>query len=333
LKVAKWWQERENKILQCQLCPRNCLIKNNHKGFCGSRQNIEGTLFSLVYGYPVAINIDPIEKKPLFHFYPGSKIFSIGTIGCNLECKFCQNFEIARNNYERKRQDFVSPEDIVELAVNNECKSIAFTYNEPTVFGEYVSDIAKVAKKNNLKTIMVTNGYINEKPLKEIYKYIDAANIDLKSLSLEFYKDICDGKLDSVLDSIKMIFDLGVFIELTNLIIPGLNDDVAIVNYLLKWVKNNLSINVPIHFSAFHPDYKMRNIQRTPKSILDRIVDQAKILGFNYVYEGNVMTNTHDNTYCPKCQKLLIERQIFAVIENKLKEPFCTCGEKINIIL
>lgn len=332
MKRAKWWQKLDSNRVQCQLCPRNCIIPNNKKGFCKTRQNIEGELYSLVYGYPVAINVDPIEKKPLFHFYPGSTVFSIGTIGCNLECKFCQNFEIARNNYEPKGRNYISPEDIVELAINNECRSIAFTYNEPTVFAEYLMDIAKLAQQNHIKTVMVTNGYINPQPLKEIYTYIDAANIDIKSFSPIFYNEICNGELEAVLNSIKQIYDLGVFIELTNLVIPNFNDNKEEILKLFSWIRDNLGLEVPIHFSAFHPDYKMKNIQRTSKSSLDNIVSQANTFGMKYVYEGNVMTDQHDNTYCPQCGALLIERQIFTVTENNLIGGYCDCGEKINIV-
>ena len=331
MKIANWWNKKEGLVVECGLCPRNCIINNNQKGFCKTRQNIDGVLYTLVYGYPVAINIDPIEKKPLFHFLPGTNIFSIGTIGCNLECKFCQNYEIARNNYERKGREYLSPEEVVELAINHECKSIAFTYNEPTVFAEYVLDIAKIAKDKNLYTVMVTNGYVNKEPLKDIYTYIDAANIDLKAFSTDFYKNVCNGKHDAVLTAIKNIFDMGVFIELTNLVIPGLNDTEDMIEDLLEWIIKNLNCDIPLHFSAFHPDYKMKDIHRTPKSTLDKIRTLAINKGFKYVYEGNVMTTNFDNTYCPRCNKLLIERQNFTVIENKLKESYCSCGERINI--
>ncbi len=333
MKVAKWWQRKEKSAVQCNLCPRNCYIKPDEKGFCATRKNIDGTLYTLVYGYPSAINIDPIEKKPLFHFYPGTKIFSIGTIGCNLECQFCQNFEIARQNYKRKGREFLDPKDVVDLARNNECDSIAFTYNEPTVFGEYIIDIAKEAHKIGMKTIMVTNGFINPKPLSDIYRHIDAANIDLKAISEEFYKKLCHGKLSPVLTAIREMYQMGVFIEITNLVIPEYNDDVDKINKLLTWLAQNLDYDVPLHFSAFHPAYKMTDVRRTPKKKLDQIRQTALDMGFHYVYEGNVMTTKYDNTYCPSCNRLLIERQLFTVVENALKGSHCQCGQEINIKL
>ncbi len=303
MKVASWWEKLNNSQVKCKLCPKECIISKNCTGFCNTRQNIDGILYTLVYGYPCAVNIDPVEKKPLFHFYPGSQVFSLGTIGCNLDCKFCQNYEIARSKIINKNNGFISPKDIVDNAIKHNCKSIAFTYNEPTVFGEYVLDIAKIAKEKNLKTIMVTNGYINSQPLKEIYKYIDAANIDLKGITEEFYQSICNGNLDDVLSGIKMIYQMGVFVEITNLIVPGLNDDESMIINLIQWIFDNLGQEIPLHFSAFYPHYKLNDISKTPKSILDNALKLAIKKGFHYVYEGNVLTSKNENTYCPNCRK------------------------------
>ncbi len=331
--LAKWWQALDNQKVQCQLCPRNCIIAEGNKGFCQTRQNKDGELHSLVYGYPSAINIDPIEKKPLFHFYPGSRVFSIGTIGCNLECQFCQNYQIARQNYVRKDREYLPPEEVVDLAINNECDSIAFTYNEPTVFGEYIIDIAKIAKAQGLKTVIVSNGYINPTPLQDIYSLIDAANIDLKSGSNNFYNQICHAKMDPVLQAIKELAKMDVFLEITNLVVTGYNDADNNVDDLLDWLYEHVGPETPLHFSAFHPAYKMLDIPRTSKESLDKIRQLALDKGFHYVYEGNVMTTNFDNTYCPECGALLIERQIFTVVENNLKKPRCKCGQEINIKL
>ncbi|MFP4546587.1 MAG: AmmeMemoRadiSam system radical SAM enzyme [Fidelibacterota bacterium] len=331
--LAKWWQAQEDNRVQCQLCPRNCIIAEDKKGFCQTRQNKKGKLHTLVYGYPSALNIDPIEKKPLFHFYPGSRVFSIGTIGCNLECQFCQNYQIARQNYVRKDREYLAPAEVVDLAVNNECESIAFTYNEPTVFGEYIIDIAEIARAQDLKTVIVSNGYINPEPLREIYSLIDAANIDLKSSSGNFYSDICHAEMEPVLRTIQELAKMDVFLEITNLIVSGYNDSENNVTDLLDWLYDHVGPEVPLHFSAFHPAYKMLNVPRTSKQALDNIRQIALDKGFLYVYEGNVMTTKYDNTYCPNCGELLIERQIFTVVKNNLKQPRCKCGQKINIKL
>lgn len=332
MKLAGWWKSLDNKDVQCVLCPQNCIIGNEKTGFCKVRKNIDGKLYSLNYGYPSAINIDPIEKKPLFHFYPGTRIFSVGTIGCNFDCKFCQNYEISRNTYERPNKEFLSPDEVVEMAINNECKSIAFTYNEPTVFGEYVLDIAKCAKDKNLETVSVTNGFINNQPLKDIYKYIDAVNIDLKSITNDFYKTLCRGEVNPVLDAIIHLYKKGTMIELTNLVIPTHNDSMANIEKLIDWIVANLGVEVPLHFSAFYPTYKLTNLCRTPRGVLDKARQLALLKGMKYVYEGNVMTEEGYNTYCPRCKKLLIERDVYTILANNLRDNLCSCGEEINII-
>ncbi|MBN2279521.1 MAG: AmmeMemoRadiSam system radical SAM enzyme [Candidatus Marinimicrobia bacterium] len=334
MKLAKWWQALENQKIQCNLCPKNCIMNKDQSGFCKVRKNIDGKLYSMVYGKPVALNIDPIEKKPLYHFYPGTKIFSIGTLGCNFACKFCQNYDISQKDFVSINLRDVSPQEVIESAIANRCQSIAFTYNEPTVFGEYVFDIAKIAQQRGMKTVMVTNGFINRKPLDEIYHYIDAVNVDIKSFSEEFYRNICSGELGPVLKSIKRLNELGVFIEITNLIIPGINDNPVSIYELLHWIEMEMGYDIPLHFSAFHPDYKMRDVAPTKKEALDAIYKIAREMGFKYIYEGNVMAGTHDNTYCPRCGKLLIERNYFSILNNSLKTDRCDiCGEKINIVL
>ncbi len=332
MKEAKWWKSIGDKKVECTLCPRHCKLKDGQNGFCFVRQNIDGVLQSLAYASPIAVHTDPIEKKPLYHFLPGSDIFSIGTVGCNLGCLFCQNWDISKARIDQKSARHFSPEDIVKAALNYDCKGIAFTYNEPTIFGEYVIDISKLAHKSGLKTVMVTNGYITKEAIQDIYPFIDAANIDLKAFTEKFYSKYCQAHLQPVLDAIIEIKKMGTWIELTTLIIPDLNDSLEEIKSLVNWVLENLGSDVPLHFSAFHPTYKMMDRERTPKSTLDRARKLALNEGIRYVYEGNVMTTVEGNTYCPECGRLLIERQWFTVVHNSLVDGKCVCGAKISIV-
>lgn len=330
---ARWWHRIDDGRLECFLCPRYCKLGDGKTGFCFVRQNINGVIQSLAYANPIAVNIDPIEKKPLYHFLPGSQIFSIGTAGCNLGCKFCQNWDMSKARFDQSSAKHLSPEDIVKSALDYDCKGIAFTYNEPTIFGEYVVDISKLAHQSGLKTVMVTNGYITIEALHDIYPFIDGANIDLKAFSDEFYSKMCLAHLQPVLDAIIEIKKMSTWIELTTLLVPGLNDSVKEVEKLVSWVLENIGEDVPIHFSAFHPDYKLRNCVRTPKSTLDRARNIALDAGIHYVYEGNVMTTTEGNTYCPNCKRLLIERQWFTVVHSTLSDGKCQCGNDIPIVI
>ena len=256
----------------------------------------------------------------------------MGTVGCNLGCRFCQNWDISKARIDQKSVRHFTPEDIVKAALNYDCKGIAFTYNEPTIFGEYVIDISKLAHKSGLKTVMVTNGYITKEAIKDIYPFIDAANIDLKAFTEEFYSKYCQAHLQPILDAIIEIKKTGTWIELTTLIIPDLNDSSEEVKSLVDWILKNLGSDVPLHFSAFHPTYKMMDRKRTPKSTLDRARKLALDAGIHYVYEGNVMTNVEGNTYCPECGRLLIERQWFTVVHNSLVNGKCVCGATIFIM-
>lgn len=332
MELAKWWHPAEKNTVICDLCPQNCIIGKGKIGFCGSRKNIDGKLYTLNYGRPIAIQIDPIEKKPLYHFYSGSDILSVGTVGCNFECQFCQNHQISRNPVATNTTQYYSPSEIVDIAIEKQCPSIAFTYNEPTIFGEYLLDIAKIAKKRGLKTVMVTNGYINQDPLKEIYQYIDAANVDLKAMEDDFYEKLCAGKLDPVLNTIKLLHKMNIFLEITNLIIPDYNDSEKSLLQLIHWIKKNLGTDIPLHFSAFYPAYKMQDVPRTPGATLEKVREMAVQSGLNYVYVGNIMSPNGYNTYCPNCKKLLIHREAYQIIENNLQNGQCSCGQKINII-
>jgi len=330
MKEALFYKKLKNKIVQCFLCPNFCVIKENELGKCLARKNIRGKLISLSYERPVAMSIDLIEKKPLYHFLPGTKTFSIGTAGCTLKCLFCQNAEIAQKSPEDFPVNIIEPKKIVKMAKENNCKSISYTYTEPTAFYEYVLDTAKLAKKQGIKNIIISNGYINEKPLKELIKYLDAANIDLKGFTEEFYKKNCLGKLKPVLNTLKILKKNKVWLEITNLIIPKLNDNLKEIDRMTKWIKTNLGVNVPLHFSKFFPMHKMLNKPETPKKTLESAYKIAKKNGLRYIYLGNIK-NEHENTYCYKCSKILIERYGYSIIKNNIKHNYCyNCNAKIQ---
>lgn len=329
MKEALFYKKLKKKVVRCFLCPNFCVINENELGKCLARKNINGKLISLSYGKPVAINIDPIEKKPLYHFLPGTKTFSIGTAGCTLKCDFCQNYEIAQTSPEDFSAKVIGPEEIIKKARENNCRSISYTYNEPTAFYEYVLDIAKLARKNKIKNIIVSNGYINEEPLKRLIKYIDAANIDLKGFTEIFYKKNCFGSLKPVLNALK-ILKSNVWLEITNLIIPGLNDNQKDIDKMCRWIKKNLGSDIPLHFSRFFPMHKMLNKQITPVETLEKAYKIAKNNGINYVYIGNV-DNKRENTYCHKCNALLIERNGYSITKNNIKRNKCNnCNAKIQ---
>lgn len=325
MKEAAWYEKGKGELCKCNLCPKYCIIKSGWTGFCNVRKNIDGTLFSLVYGKPCSVAVDPIEKKPLFHFLPSTKSFSVGTTGCNLDCSQCQNSDISRANFDEVPNKNISPEQIISAAVLEGCNSIAYTYTEPTVFYEYVLETAKLAKKEGIKNIMVTNGYINKKPLVELYKYIDAANIDLKSFNNSFYKKTCKGDINPVLSSIKLIKKLGVWVELTYLIIPSLNDDLEEIEQMCKWILENIGADVPLHFSKFFPCYKLTEIPQTPlKTLHDAKTVAEKYL--NYVYIGNIPENS--NTFCKSCGKIVIGRVGYSTVDYT-EDGMCSCKKMI----
>ncbi len=287
---AKWWKAEQGGV-RCLLCPRGCLIHEGKIGFCDVRKNIQGRLYSIAYGHPVAIHIDPIEKKPLAEFLPGSWTFSLGTYGCNIACSFCQNYHLSREFYDEEKTEkatFYSPERIVQLAKKEDCKSVAFTYNEPLIWAEYAMDIARLAKEEGLATVLVSNGYITPEAAQDLYPLIDAANIDMKGFSEEFYSEMTGGKLAPVLEAIKYLASLGKHLEITNLVIPNKNDSDEMIYGFLDWTRRNLGYGVPIHFSAYHPDYKYNGSPGTPPETLHSIKEKALKLGFKSVHIGNV---------------------------------------------
>ena len=287
---ANWWKAEQGGI-RCLLCPRGCLICGGKTGFCGVRKNIREKLYSIAYGHPVAIHIDPIEKKPLAEFLPGSWTFSLGTYGCNLACSFCQNHHLSRDFYDEGKagdSPFYTPEKIVGLAKNEDCKSVAFTYNEPSIWSEYAIDIAKLAKESGLATVLVSNGYITPEAARDLYPWIDAANIDMKGFSEEFYLEMTGGRLAPVLEAIKYFASLGKHLEITNLVIPDKNDSREMIDGFLDWTRDNLDLDVPLHFSAYHPDYKYNASRVTPPETLYSIKERALKRGFKSVHIGNI---------------------------------------------
>jgi pyruvate formate lyase activating enzyme len=318
MKEAEYWKKIGENV-RCELCPHFCFIKNGEIGKCGVRQNQNGILFSLVYGKPCSMAIDPIEKKPLYHFLPGNKTLSIATNGCNFKCQHCQNWEISQGKVQGLE---IQPKYVVKEAKKS--KIISYTYTEPTVFYEYMKDIAQLAKRYKIKNVMVTNGFINPKPLKELLPFIDAINIDVKG-NPEFYEMICKGNLRPVLESIKIMQEHKIWIELTYLIIPGLNDSHLDIDRFVSWVEKNLGKNVPIHFTAFYPKYKMLHLPKTTQSKLETARKIGLAKGLNYVYN-----EINQNTSCPKCKEIVIKRAGFSVIENKLRKGKCfNCKENI----
>ncbi len=327
---AKWWKVVDNGKILCTLCPRYCTIGEGQYGFCFVRQNHGGKLYSVAYGRPTGFGIDPIEKKPLNHFLPGTTILSFGTAGCNLGCKFCQNWNISKAHLDDTNALNVNPEGVVKLALRYKTPSIAFTYNEPTIFGEYVIDISKLAHQNGMKTVMVTDGYITDEARKDIYQHIDGANVDLKAFTEKFYQKLTLSHLEPVLDTLVWLRkETNVWFEITTLLIPGENDSDEEINLMCDWILENLGDDVPVHFTAFHPDFKLRDKPPTPPSTLKRARNIALNKGLKFVYVGNVFDREGQTTYCPQCKMKLIERDWHSVIVNRLKNGMCPNCNKI----
>jgi pyruvate formate lyase activating enzyme len=333
MKEALYYQksDEKKKSVWCQLCPRGCTIAEGQLGFCRARKNIKGTLYALGYAQPCAVHIDPIEKKPFYNALPKTLSFSIASAGCNLRCKFCQNWQISQVSPLETTNQYGPPERIVALSRSNSCRTIAYTYTEPTNFFEYMLDIAKAARKNGILNVYHSNGYINPQPLKELCAYLDAANIDLKGFSQAFYKDVCEADLEPVLETLKTLKKAKVWVEITNLVIPGHNDGTEMVTKMCEWIKTSLGADVPVHFSRFFPLYKMTSIQPTPVTTLERIREIAVKTGLHYPYIGNVPGHPSENTYCPACKKMIIKRAGYNILEINVKGGKCRfCGETIS---
>ncbi|MCF7920621.1 MAG: AmmeMemoRadiSam system radical SAM enzyme [Candidatus Cloacimonetes bacterium] len=329
LREADFYTQLEKNYVRCDLCPNNCVLKAGESGICKVRKNINGKLYSLVYGQPVSINIDPIEKKPLYHFLPGTKVLSLATVGCNMNCNFCQNWTISQTSPGEIQVKQVTPAEIIDLAMQNDCPSIAFTYTEPTVFYEYMYDIAVLAHQNGIKTVWVTCGYINEAPLRKLAPFIDAANIDLKGFSEEFYHTYTTGSLLPVLHTLKTAKEEGIYFEITNLLIPAANDDPEEIHAMCRWIINDLGAEYPLHFSRFFPNYRLLNRPQTPAKTLRTAYQIALEEGLKYVYVGNI-SGISEDTVCPQCQKKLIIRSGYSLLEDHVIDGKCAfCGEQI----
>jgi len=332
MKEALLYEKLSNNVVHCFLCSHHCRIASGKFGFCGVRQNIDGILYTHVYGKLISSHVDPIEKKPLYHFLPGSYSFSIATIGCNFRCGFCQNWEISQSNVrdgaELGAGDFIQPEEVVKAALKSKCRSISYTYTEPTIFFEYALDAARLAKEKGLLNNFVTNGYMTKEAIETIKPYLDAANIDLKFFSEASYKKICAGSLEPVLNSIRLMRKAGIWVEITTLLVPGENDSDEDLRGIAEFIAS-VNKDIPWHVSRFHPDYKFINYQPTPEGSLKRALEIGKGAGLTYMYAGNVYGWGND-TYCPNCKKLLIKREYFSVLEYNLKEGRCVfCNKAI----
>lgn len=329
---ARWWRATgDGEKVVCELCPRCCTIAPGKRGFCFVRANVDGRLVLTTYGRSSGLAVDPVEKKPLNHFLPGSRTMSLGTAGCNLGCKFCQNWDISKSRQMDTIARYAGPGDIVEAAIDHDCQSIALTYNDPTIWAEFGIDIAKAAHGRELAMIAVTAGYISPEPRQAFYQHIDAANVDLKAFDETFYRKLTQTSLPPVLNTLRyLVHETPVWVEITTLLIPGENDSRSEVADLTRWVVDELGPNVPVHFSAFHPDYKMAHLPRTPHETLIRAYDQAKDAGINFVYLGNVHDTARQSTYCPGCGELLIERHWHQVTRMAMRGNACaSCGQVI----
>lgn len=323
-KEALWWKPVENDKIICTLCPRYCKIGDGQPGFCYIRQNQNGKLITLGYGRPTGFAIDPVEKKPLNHFYPGTDILSFGTAGCNLGCKFCQNWSISKAKLDDLNALAVSPEDVVRLAKKHSVPSIAFTYNDPTIFGEYVIDISKIARAEGIKSVMVTAGYIDKEARKDVYKYIDAANVDLKAFTERFYHKVTFSHLDDVLDTLLWLKnETNIWFEITTLLIPDENDSEEEIKNECNWILTHLGDSIPLHFTAFHPDFKMLDKSGTPVTTLIRARSIAQSMGIKFCYIGNVHNAEGQITYCPSCKTKLVERDWQSVLSNRIVNGRC----------
>jgi pyruvate formate lyase activating enzyme len=327
---ARYYKKHPDREIECQLCPRLCKLGDKERGYCGVRQNDGGTYYTLVYGKACSANVDPIEKKPFFHFLPGTDAFSIATAGCNVNCKFCQNWQISQVRAEQVPHTDLPPEEVAAAAERNRCPSIAYTYTEPIVYYEYMYDSAVAARKKGLRNCVVTAGHIQPEPLQELLKVVDAVKIDLKSFRQDFYKEYVRGDLQPVLDSIKAVGRSKVWLEIVYLVIPTLNDRGEDIRNMCRWLVKEVGPDIPLHFSRFYPMYLIKNLPPTPISTLENLRAIALEEGVHYAYMGNVPGHEGENTYCPRCRSVVIERFGMQVKSISLSKGACrTCHNPI----
>jgi pyruvate formate lyase activating enzyme len=330
---ALQYQKIEDTAVKCSLCSHRCTIRDGKHGICGVRINREGTLFAATYGKISAEAVDPIEKKPLFHFLPGTTSYSLGGVGCNFHCKHCQNWHISAATIENGIMRDLAPDEGVERALMQGCASISWTYNEPTIWHEYALDMGKRARESGLGTVYVTNGYITEEALRELSPMLNAFRVDLKAFSDSFYREVCGAHLQPVLDATVLAKELGMHIETVTLVIPGLNDSMEEMESIIRWVLEHLGPDTPMHFTRFHPDYRMLDRKSTPVETLERIYERARHLGIRFPYLGNVFGHEYENTFCPVCGSLLVERTAYTLRFRELEGKKCAeCGESIPFI-
>ena len=327
---AKYYT-RSGENMLCDLCPNECIVLPDKAGDCRTRENHDGKLISIAYGNPCAVHSDPIEKKPLFHFLPGTRAFSISTAGCNFRCLNCQNWTISQRSPRETRNYDLMPDKVVEYCIKNKNQSIAYTYGEPIAYYEYTYDTARIAHKKGIKNLMISCGHIKEKPLKDLAKYIDAANIDLKGFDQETYTKLNGGDLNTILNTLQILDEENVWLEITNLIVPNWTDDMNELKRMCKWLVKNGLDKYPLHFSRFMPMYKLKHLPMTPVSTLKKARNIALDTGMKYVFLGNVPGTDAENTYCPSCGKMIIKRRGFMILDNNLENGKCPdCNEKID---
>jgi pyruvate formate lyase activating enzyme len=330
---AALYEKLPDRCVRCSVCNNRCIIKEGKTGVCSVRVNKNGTLYSATYGLITSEAVDPIEKKPLFHFLPGTRCYSLGGIGCNFHCEHCQNWQISRATGDMVTMTALSPEEGVEHAVRQGCSSIAWTYNEPTIGHESARDMGLLARRKGLGTVYVTNGYITEEALRDLSPFLNAFRVDIKSFSDNFYRKICGGKLEPVLNSTMLARELGMHVEVVTLIIPGLNDSPEEIDALIRWVIDHPGPATPVHFTRFHPDYHMTSRAATPVATLEKIYNRSKELGLRFPYLGNVYRHPFEHTYCPRCSELLIKREGYNIEFGNLDNHKCgRCGEVIEIV-
>lgn len=329
LHEAAFYQRLEKGRVLCQLCPRECIVMEGGRGYCRVRENRQGQYYSLVYGRPCTAHLDPIEKKPFFHVYPGSRSYSIATVGCNLSCKFCQNWDISQAKPEDVSVSYRPPDDIASAAKLAQAKTIAYTYNEPVVFYEYMADCARAGRELGIPSVMVSSGFIASAPLKALVPLLQAIKIDFKAYTQEFYRDVCGAMLQPVLDNLKTLAGSGVWYEIVMLVIPTLNDSADEIQRMSAWIVKELGPDVPLHFSRYHPMYKMKNIPPTPLKTLQRARAIATQEGCHFVYIGNVPGEEAQNTICPSCRAVLIERYGYRVLKNTIVKGRCQACDRL----
>ncbi len=320
---AMFWEKRPERRVLCTLCPRECEVADVERGYCGVRENQGGEYQTLVYGPLCSQNADPIEKKPLFHYLPGSGAYSLATAGCNIECKFCQNWQISQFRPEQVSSTVVTPAKLIELCRANRCLTLAYTYSEPVVFYEYMHDTAALARENKIGSVMISNGYIQEEPMRRLCRHLTGVKIDFKAFSEEFYSKWCAGRLRPVLETLETLKDIGIWFELVILIIPTLNDSPNEIRDMSAWVVKNLGPDVPMHFTRFHPTYRVTNLPATPVATIERSRQIALDAGVHYVYAGNIPGHPGENTYCHACGEELIRRIGFRVASNRIQNGRC----------